>query len=216
MGDEFELIRRLNFGHMTEGELLDIYHQHRTSYRMLFHLVKHPSFPERMSLDIIPQLFTVDLIRVVKHGRTKPYVKKRAELEFTNRYQKLPLGEKLSLMRQVPYSILNYFIEEKNPKILLTILNNPFCTEELVMKFLNRKSPRFSLYEAMMDTEWYKRPAISSIILGDREAPVRLLLSIIPCLSISRLQALYRDDNIHGSVRKGIREYLENRPKERQ
>lgn len=197
-------MKRLRFGSISEGELLDIYHTHKDSYRVLFHLVQHPQFPERFSLNIIPNLFSMDLVRVIKNQRTRPYVRKRAELEFTSRYQRLPLGERISLIKVAPYSLLLYFIEEKDPRILEIILQNSQCTEDLVIRFLNREGPRFSFYGALGESDWCKRPQVAERVALDEQAPIKILLQIIPFLSPSKLRALYRREETHEIVKKNI------------
>ncbi len=211
MENEFELLRKLRFGSIAEQELLDIYYRYRDSYQVLFHLVQHPKFPERFSLNIIPDLFSMDLLRVIKNMRTRPYVRKRAELEFTNRYNKFPMGEKLSYIRIAPYSLLNYFIEEKDARILKVILNNVQCTEELVVKFINRKNPRFAFYEALDSTEWYKRPQIAELVARDGQAPIKLMLKIVPYLSLDTLKAVYKREDIHRIVKRNIVSYLKQK-----
>lgn len=204
-------MKRLRFGSIGEGELLDIYHTHKDSYRVLFHLVQHPEFPERFSLNIIPNLFSMDLVRVIKNHRTRPYVRKRAELEFTGRYQRLPLGEKISLLKVAPHSLLFYFIEERDPRILKIILHNTQCTEDLVMRFLNRESPRFSFYEALGESDWFKRPQVAERVALDKQAPIKILLHIIPYLSPSELWALYRREDTHDIVKRNIVIFMSRR-----
>ncbi|MCI0471368.1 MAG: hypothetical protein L0Y73_06910 [Candidatus Aminicenantes bacterium] len=207
MGTEFEILRKIQTGSISEHELLDIYEQHKQTYNVLFHLVQHPRFPERFSLNIIPSLFSMDLVRVIKNTRTRPYIRQRAELEFTFRYTKLPLGEKSSYMKIAPLSLLNYFVEEKNGRILEVILHNSFCTEELVLKFINRKSQRYEFYQALDTTEWYKRPLVAESISYDEQAPIKIMMQIIPYLNLNRLRDIYKDRKTHRSIRKAILDY---------
>lgn len=142
MSQELDLLRKIHFGSVTEDELLDIYYQNPDNYRIRLNLAMHPRFPEKFAIDIIARLFSADLLRVIKNRRTRPNIRKRAEQEFTYKYQRFPLGEKISYMKIAPYSLLNYFIEEKDKHILAVILDNTNCTEELVLKFINRNGPK--------------------------------------------------------------------------
>ena len=208
MENEFEILKKLKTGAVTEQELLDIYHLGRDKYNILFHLVQHPKFPERFSLNIVPDLFSMDLVRVMKNTRTRPYVRKKAEIEFTLRYNKLPLGEKLSYMKIAPLALLNYFVEEKDRRIIEVILNNIYCTEELVLKFINRKSRKYEFYAALDVTEWYKRPLVAESISLDDEAPIKVMLKIIPYLSVNKLKAIYKRKGTHQIVRKNIVNFI--------
>lgn len=212
MASEFEILKKIRYGSLTEQELTDIYFRHKNNYAILFALCRHSRFPENYSLNIVPELFNMDLVRVVKDTRTRPYIRKKAEMEFFARYQKIPLGEKLTCMRVAPLSLLNYFIEEENQKILLVMLKNAYCTEDLILKMINRKKPRYGFYQALEETEWYKRPRIAEAITMDNQAGIKIMLKLIPFLSLGKLQDIFRRQSTHQIVRQNIIEYL-NRSK---
>ena len=209
--EEVELIRRLNFGSVTEPELIDIYHENKSNYRILLNLVQHPRFPIKFSLNFVPSLFSMDLLRVIKNRRTNPFIRKKVEFEFAARYNKFPMGEKLSYLKIAPSSLLNHFIKENDRRVLKTILNNTSCTEELVIKFVTRKSPKFVFYEVLSSTDWYKRPAIANLIAGDSDAPIKLVLKIIPYLNIHQLKKIHEKEDTHEIIKKNVAEYLRNK-----
>ena len=206
--DEIELIRKLNFGSFSEPELIDIFNENRSNYRILLNLVQNPRFPAKFSLNIISSLFSMDLLRIIKNKRTNPFIRKKAELEFTNRYVKFPVGEKLSYLKIAPNSLLNYFVGENDKRILKTIFNSSFCSEELMIKFITRKSDRFMVYQTICSTEWYKRPAIANLIANDPDAPIKLVLKIIPYLNHHQLKKIYLNDSTHEIIKKNITAYL--------
>jgi hypothetical protein len=216
MNSELDLLRRLYRETLPQEELIELYYNNRDRYRVLLHLVQQPKFPERFSLNIVPKFFAMDLIRIVKNKRTNPYIRKRTEIEFVNRYQKYPLGEKLSYMRVAPTSLLLYFIEEKDVRVLKTILKNPYCTEDLVVRMINRYTPRHQCYEVLYDTEWYKRPRVAEAIAHDLQAPIRMLTRIIPYLNLRQLEKLYNDEKTHQSVKDNIIRYMRQRGENRE
>ncbi|MCP4220537.1 MAG: hypothetical protein GY765_38270, partial [bacterium] len=142
MADELEILKKLTYKTLSEAELLDIFYDNRDNYRVKLNLVMQPRFPEKYALDIISHLFAVDLLRVAKNKRVNPFVRRRVELEFSIKYQRFPLGEKLSYMRIAPPSLMEYFIEEHDRRVLEAMLKNPLCTENLVLRFIHRRSPR--------------------------------------------------------------------------
>ncbi|MCP4220584.1 MAG: hypothetical protein GY765_38510, partial [bacterium] len=77
-----------------------------------------------------------------------------------------------------------------------------------------RRSPRHDFYEALLITEWYKRPNIAETIANDSEAPIRILTEIIPYLSKRTLQRLYESPDTHRGVRNNIIYYIESRGNE--
>lgn len=211
---ELELIRRIKYGSINSRELLELYNEYENNYRIVFFLIQHPSFSEKTALNIIPRLYIIDLIRVIKNRRTNPFIRKRAEVEFVNKYPRYPLGEKIGYMKIAPLSLLNYFVSEKDRDVLKVILSNPQCTEELVIKMVNREDGgegKFSFYEVMVEMEWYKRRQVAEAIAHDINAPIRIMLKIIPYLTRENLKKIYDSDKTHQSIKNGIFNFLKKR-----
>ncbi len=208
---ELQIIRKIKFGNINSKELLEIYHNYEGNYRVILFLIQHPSFSEKIALNVIPRLFTVDLLRVIKNRRTNPFIRKRAEIEFVNKYPRYPLGEKIGYMKIAPTSLLNHFIRERDKTLLEVMIKNPQCTEELILKMINLEDGgdgKFNFYEVIVDTEWIKRRQIAEGIANDKSAPIRVMLQILPYLSITNLNKLYNSDYIHKTIKNGITEYL--------
>ena len=195
------VIKKLQTAGISQEELEEIYRQHKNEYRILLHLAQHPKFPQSLSLGIISKLFAADLVRVIKNVKTNPFIRKKAELEFSQRYKRLALGEKISLLKMAPNSLLLAFIEENQPQLIQTILQSNNCSEDVVLRFINRSSERYNFYMALDATPWHQNPAVAEAIAHDREAPIRILLKIIPYLGLPGLQKLFRDKTTHQTVR---------------
>ena len=209
--NELDLLRKLYRGTFTKDELLEVLAQNRDRYRVLFQLVQQPKLPERDSLSIITKLFPMDLMRVIKNKRVNPNIRKRAEMEFRNKYRKFALGEKRSYMKIAPTSLLEHFIEEKDQQVLEHMLGNPYFTEELILKMINRKTDRTAFYQILADTEWYKRPQVAEAVALDLKAPIRILTAIIPFLNSRQLEQLYIKDTTHQSIKNYVLIQLQKR-----
>jgi hypothetical protein len=211
MDDELEALRKLFRGTFQEAELVDIYFQYRDKYRVQVSLLQQPKFPEKYALGIIPKLLPMDLLRIAKNKTANPNIRKRVELEFVGKYNKFPMGEKISYLKIAPNSLLSYFIEETDPRLLGIILSNPYAAEDLIVKFVHRRTERFSFYEALADSEWYKRPQVAEAISHDTTAPIKILVMIIPYLSLKQLERLFKDESTHQVIKHNIVRYLESR-----
>jgi hypothetical protein len=206
-----QIIKKLQLGSVSQEELEEIYRRHKDDYRVLLHLVQHPKFPQGISLGIIHKLFSADIVRVIKNVRTNPFVRKKAELEFMQRYKRLALGEKISLLKMASNSLLLGFSDENLPQLIEAMLNNPNCSEEVVLRFINRRGDRFNVYVALENSSWHMNPAVAMAVAHDPEAPIKSILKIIPYLGLAGLQKLFRDDSTHQIVRDRIREFLLDR-----
>jgi len=209
--NKLDVIKRLQSSAISQEELEDIHRRHKDDYRVQLNLVQHAKFPQGLALGILSKLFAVDLVRVIKNVKTNPFVRKKAELEFMQRYKRLALGEKISLLRLAPNPLLLALSEENHPQLLLVILQNPNCSEEVVLHFVNRGLERSQFYLALGETSWHRSPAIAEAVAHDPEAPVRNLLQIIPHLGLAGLQKLFSDPATHQAVRDHIHSFLENR-----
>jgi len=208
MSNDFELLKEINFGQLSEAELIDLYYCNKDKYRTLLNLVQNPRFPEKFAINILPKMFPVDLLRIVKNKKTRPGVRIRAEQEFMSRYERLPLGEKISLLKIAPYSLLIYLVEENDERILKTMLSNPYCTTDLILRMINRQTSRFTLYQVMCITDWYKRPSVAEAILNDKEASIRIILEIFPLLTTKKLKQIYQNPDTHQVVKDNISRFL--------
>ncbi len=205
------VIRRLQSSAVSQEELEEIHRGHKDDYRVMAALVQHPKFPQGAALGILNRLFAVDLLRVIKNVKTNPFVRKKAELEFLQRYKRLALGEKISLLKLAPHSLLLALKDEDHPRLIEAILRNPSCSEEVVLRFVNHAGDRSRFYQALAETPWFQSPAVAEAIAHDGEAPIRMLLLIIPHLGLAGLQRLFRDKDLHQGVRERIRQHLEKR-----
>ena len=206
-----DIIKKLQLSGISQVELDEIYHLHKNDYRVLLHLVQHPKFPQSISLGIISKLFAADLVRVIKNVKTNPFIRKKAELEFSQRYKRLALGEKISLLKFASNSLLLGFSAENQPQLIETILNNPNCSEDVVLRFINRQGERANLYVALDNSQWHLNPAVAMAVAHDPEAPIKIILKIIPYLGLAMLQKIFKDENTHQIVRDRIRDYLQQR-----
>jgi len=176
--DALNVIKRLQSSAISQEELEDIHRRHKDEYRVLLHLAQHPKFPQGLALGILSKLFAVDLVRVIKNVKTNPFVRKKAELEFMQRYKRLALGEKSALLKMAPNTLL------------LAILQNPNCSEDVVLRFVNRGLERSVFYQALGETAWFQSPAVAEAVAHDPEAPIKALLAVIPYLGLTGLQKL--------------------------
>lgn len=208
---DLAVLRRLQSSALGAEELEEIHRRYPNDTRVLLGLVQHPRFPQATALGILSKLFAADLVRVIKNVKANPYVRKKAELEFLQRYRRLALGEKVSLVKSAPNSLLLALTDEDQPPLLQAILQNPNCSEEVVLRFVNRAADRGRFYQAFDDTAWHQSAAVAEAVAHDPEAPVRALLKIIPHLGLAGLQRLFRDAATHPAVRERIRDYLDRR-----
>jgi len=210
--NELDLIRRLKRGGWKREDLTAVYEQNQNRYRVLLHLIQHPRFPDAFALNILSRLFPVDLLMVIRNTLTNPFIRKRVEIEFKIRYPKIPLGEKISLLRAAPFPLLLHFIDENDFQVIGSILGNPNCTEEIILRFINRRGDRSVFYQALDATGWHTSAAVSRAIAHDADAPIKALLKIIPFVGRTERKRMAADPTLHEIVRARVRDFLRKKP----
>jgi hypothetical protein len=209
--NEIEILRRIHYKSLSEMELMELFAEFKSNQRVILALVSHPAFPQQMALQIISRLYPVDLLKLVKNKRANPFVRKRAEIEFGIKYKKLPLGEKISFLKMAPIEILYVLVEENDGQLIKIMLSNPNCTEAMVLKMIHRVNDRFQFYEALLETEWFKQPQVVEAVIHDSQAPIRLLITMLPFMNKKQLKCLYDAPNVHQIVQKQIVEFMLHR-----
>ena len=210
---ELDILRKLQSGGVDSNYLIGIYDEYKANYRIKLSLIQHPGFPVDTALNIISSLFTPDLLNVTKNKRANPFIRKRCEIEFTQRYNKIPKGEKISLMKRAPLNLIEHFIDEKDETILSVLIENPNCTEDLIIKFVNRGAERVQVYNKLINTEWIRNRRVCYAISFNKEVPIRVWMEIIPNLQLNRLKDLKKKSGLHENVRQNVEAFLLKRSK---
>lgn len=196
---------------MDSKYLITIYDEYKDNYRIKLNLIQHPGFPVETALNVISSLFTTDLLNVTRNKRTNPFIRKRCEIEFTQRYNKTPKGEKISLLKRAPLNLLEHFINEKDDTILGVIIENPNSTEDLIIKFVNRGDEPAQVYNKLIHTKWIRNRRVCYAISFNKEVPIRVWMEIIPNIELNRLKDLLKKSALHENVKRKIESYLMNK-----
>ena len=194
-------------------ELKREYLENSEDLDVLINLIQNPIFPVRFSLNIIQRLFPGNLIEVMKNMRVNPFVRKKAEMEFVQRYIKLSLGEKKSLLKTAPISLLKNLVEETDERVIRIILNNPYCTEELVLMFINRREDTYPVYNVIKDSKWLMYPRVIDGIINDVQSPIMLLIHLLDRMTLNQLKKMLKRDYLHESVKKKVFEKINKKIK---
>jgi len=206
---DLQLIRRLRGAGISREELLELFESRRDNLRVLLQLVQHPLFPQDKSLTLVSRFNAFELLQVVRNKAANPFVRKRCEVEITVRFKRMALGEKISLLKKAPASLLRWFIAENDPRLLRVILASQVCTEDIVLEMINHYGDRGALYRELASTHWCLRPGVARAVLHDLEAPLIVLLAVIAGLPREDLRRIAADDSFHSRVREAAVQRLE-------
>ncbi|MGQ9618873.1 MAG: hypothetical protein ACUVUG_07950 [Candidatus Aminicenantia bacterium] len=176
-------------------------------YSVQREMVNHPCCPQDISLNLMPNLFSVDLLRIAKNFRISPFIRRQAETVFLQKWEKMPLGEKISHARRATPFILKNLKSEGSPMVFKAILENPTLTEEVLLELIN--SPKISMeaIKEIFNSPWKERYRVKFAIAKSPVAPISMVLKIIPSLQKRDLQILL-SESTPATIKEKIKELL--------
>lgn len=204
--DEWELI---DFEKLTEGEVIKLlrkpwipkdffYNLLSRKDLMKFYsvqkeLANHPCCPQDISLNILPLLLPIDLLRIAKNMRVSPFLRRQAEAIFLQKWNKIPLGEKISHARRATPYIIKNLKSEKNKMVIKAMLENPSLTEEILLEIINSPQISIETITEVFNSPWRNRYRIKFALARCPETPINFTLRIIPELQRNDLLALLKE-----------------------
>lgn len=174
-------------------------------YSVQKEIVNHHCCPQDISLNLLPGLLPIDLLRVAKNLRVSPFLRRQAETIFLQKWSKIPLGEKISHARRVTPFILKNLKSEQNRMVIKALLENPSLTEEIILELLNSPQISIQAIEEILNSHWRNRYRIKFAIAKCPKAPVQFVLRIISELHKGDLLALL-NESIPSSIKNKILE----------
>ena len=199
--DELSVLRRIKSGAISAGELERLSDEFSHRRRIQVALIQHPGFPQKRALNIISSLLPGELLMVLRNKRTNPLIRRRGEVEFLNKFQRLPAGEKTTCLKTAPVELLLRFKRLEDPRLLKALLMNPSCTESVVIGMIQSGGDHQGLYKALDGTAWLVRPGVVSAVSRDPMAPVKVLLAISPYLNRKDRSRLLGRTGTHEAVK---------------
>jgi hypothetical protein len=162
----------------------------------------HPRTPRHISLSLLRQLYTFDLMHVIVTPIVPADVKKAAEEVLVTRLMTISLGEKLSLARRASGRIAEQLLLDKEPRIMETALDNSRLTEASVVKVVTRAEASATFVHAVCHhAKWSQRREIRIALLRNEKTPLAKALEFAHSLSISTLREILKTSRLPASAK---------------
>ena len=165
-------------------------------------VVMHPRTPRHMSIPLLRQLYTFDLMHVTLTPVVPADVKKAAEEALVTRMAMVPLGEKLSLARRASGRIAEQLLLEKEFRIMETALENSRLTEPSIVKVLMRtEAPAMLVHAVCHHPKWSQRREVRIALLRNEKTPLAKALDFAQALSLTMLREILKNSRLPASVK---------------
>ena len=145
-------------------------------------MVSHPKSPRYVSVTIVRQLFTFDLMRVALAPLVAGDIKMVAEETLIRRLEAITSGEKLSLARRASGRVAGALLLDPEKRVIWAALENPRLTEALIVRALTREGQPALVQAACHHPKWSLRREIRIALLRNQHTPLARAMEYARCL----------------------------------
>jgi hypothetical protein len=173
-------------------------------------IVNHPKTPRTLTLRLIQTLFWKELMRTTSNFRISMPVRVAAEKVLADRLPKLELGERVTLARAAPPTVIKVLLDEAHPRVIKVLLSNPKLREFEVLRLA--ENPRLSSDTLRVIAEsdrWVCRYPIKIGLVKNPRTPVHVALRLLASLPRRNITQLVSTPDLPKVVLVGARRILD-------
>jgi len=179
------------------------------SRKVIVALVSHQKTPRHVSVPLLRQLFTFDLMQVALTPTVPADVKKAAEEVLIARLESLSPGEKLSLARRASGRVAGVLLLDAELRVIEAALENPHLTEAALAASILRDSYSAALCEAVCrHSKWSLRRDVRLALLKAGKTPESFAAQIAASLPAELVRELLEISNLSAATKSRITEQL--------
>jgi hypothetical protein len=168
-------------------------------------IIAHSKTPRYVSISLLRQLFTFDLMKVLLTPVIAGDIKAAAEEALIKRLESLSPGERMSLARRASGRVAGALLFNTEARVIRTALENPRLTEAIIIKTLMSPSAPAALVQAVCQhPKWSLRRDIRIALLRNDKTPVRLLAEFAQSFSSSQLKEVLQSACLPQAVKNTI------------
>lgn len=184
------LLRRRDLGE----DLLKALHQHdltTSSYRLKVALAAHPKSPSSVLQTLLPHLHLFDLLAICLHPGTTPDQKLAAERTIVQRLPGVPLGNRITLARRAPSTLLVELLGGGEAQVVSAALDNPRLKEGSLIQYLSGgRATAYAITTIFRHLRWQKLPSIRSTLLKNPQTPGNVFRQLLVSCPLPELKNL--------------------------
>jgi hypothetical protein len=168
-------------------------------------LVEHPKTPRHVSLPLIRQLYTFDLMQVALTPAVPADVKHAADEMLCNRLDTIASGERLTLAHRGSGRIAEALLSDAESRVMQAALQNARLTESSIVRALTRVDATPAFVDAVAHhSSWSPRREIRVALLRNEKTPMARAVEFARSLPSGMLREILHTSRLPGNVK----EYL--------
>lgn len=175
-------------------------------------LASHPHCPRRISLRLIREFYTFDLMRFTLSPGVAADLKRTADELLISRLPSISLGERTSLARRASASVAAALLLDREARVWKPALENPRLTEAFVVRALLRPNISAELVRAVCHHDkWSVRPEIRVALLRNQKTPLARALEFARALAPRQLRDVLHSSQLPEKMKSYLRQELQSR-----
>jgi hypothetical protein len=179
------------------------------SRKVRFALVAHPKTPRHISVTLLRQLFTFDLMRLALTPVVAPDLKVAAERALMDRLEKLTSGERLSLARRSSGAVASALLLDSDPRISNAALDNSRLTEALLTRAITAPRASAAFIRAVCDhAKWSLRRDVRAALLRTEKLPLSRALEYAHSFPPIQVREILQNSRLPGGIKARVLEEL--------
>jgi len=175
-------------------DLLKALQQHELttiSYRLKVALAAHPKSPHSVLHPLLPHLHLFDLLGICLHPGTTPDQKLAAERAIVQRLPGVPLGNRITLARRSPSTLLVELLGGGEVQVVAAALDNPRLREGSLVQYLSGgRATTPAIAAIFRHPRWQHSPAIRLTLLKNPQTPESNYRQLLSSASLPELKNL--------------------------
>jgi hypothetical protein len=165
-------------------------------------LACHAHTPRHVSVPLIRQFYTFDLMKVALSPVVPTDVKVSADETLIARLKTITLGERLTLARRASGRIAGALLGDTNQRIMRVALDNARLTEALVVQAVLKAGARAALVQATSQhPKWSFRRDVQAALLRTEYLSLARALALAREISPGRLREILQTSRLPEKIR---------------
>lgn len=168
-------------------------------------LVAHPKTPRHVSLPLVRQLYSFDLMQLALTPVVPADLKLAADEALCNRLETISAGEKLTLAHRASGRVAGELLLDKDARVVQAALENSRLTEALIVRALMRSEASVAFVEAVShNRQWSLRREVRVALLRNEKTPMARAVEFARALPVAQVREI-----LHGSrLPQNVKEFL--------
>lgn len=175
-------------------------------------VVEHPKTPRHVSLPLVRQLYTFDLMQVALTPVVPADVKRAADEALCNRLETLSPGERLALAHRGSGRIAGVLLLDAEWRVVHAALENSRLTEAAIVQALMRHEAPAAMVEAISHHgRWSLRREIRVALLRNEKIPMARAVEFARSLPAAQVREILQGSRLPANVKNLVLKELQAR-----